>query len=84
MACGGQDGGRGLTLHSLQQLLVLAGLLRAELQTLGGDVEDSAVLLLRHLVCFNPTREEEEDTRALSDITSRTFRSWFPAASSDL
>lgn len=58
----GPDGGRGLTLHSLQQLLVLAGLLRAELQTLGRDVEDGAVLLLGHLVCFTQP-ETEEKTR---------------------
>lgn len=49
LQCG--RGLRCLTLHPLQQLLVLAGLLRAELQTLGRDVQDRPVLLLGHLVC---------------------------------
>lgn len=49
LQCG--RGLRCLTLHPLQQLLVLAGLLGAELQTLGRDVQDRPVLLLGHLVC---------------------------------
>lgn len=53
-------GGHDLTLHPLQQLLVLAGFLGTELQTLGRNVEDGAVLLLRYLVCLTqPERKEK-------------------------